>query len=391
MAKAYFDCADCGDSVEIWERNRREAGRKAEWHASQGHICESCRQKRQAQENAAAAAHNAEQGLPELTGTEKQIAWAETIRREMIDVATCAVQGTATEFQLQARWDEEYSFRRTHRGIAGDDPRLPAAMEALKRQTKASWWIDNRDTRLSVLLKELAELAEKQARDTAPAAVEAREEATLRPEQEQTATIAEIRALADNTIEIRFPEKREDFRELVKQTLGYHWTGNAWSCQITDYNGPIQDRLAEAGNRLLQAGFIVRITDPEARAAAVAGDYRPERKRWIKRIMSGKYEGWLSITWPRTDDHYHLAKALPGSRYSRPAVIVPPAQYDALEDYAEAKSYQISDKAREALDIAREAHEGALVVRPAAAPEVEDTSTGTMPPATGEIDEALRD
>lgn len=52
-----------------------ERGRKAKWYASQP--CPDCRR---AEENAAAAQSNREKGLPQLEGSPKQIAWAETIR-----------------------------------------------------------------------------------------------------------------------------------------------------------------------------------------------------------------------------------------------------------------------------------------------------------------------
>lgn len=390
MARAYFSCSDCGESVETWGRNRREADRKAGWHESQGHLCGECQKKQRQADNEAAAQQNKTAGLPELAGSEKQVAWAETIRRETLDFIGTVLDGTAEEFQIQARW-EEFSYSRGATGIKTDDPRLPAAVDALKTKTSASWWIDNRDTKLGVLLEEIAAEVEKEQRESAPEAIEAKDEATLRPEQELTSTVADIRALETGVIEIRFPEKREDFREIVKQQLGYKWSGNSWARKITYHSGPLSDRVAEAGNRLLAAGFIVRISDAAQRAAAIAGDYQPERKLWIKVRIAGKYEGWLALSWPRSADLYDDARALPGSRYDSPHVVVPAAQYEALADFAEIHGFSISDKAGEAMSRARAQHESALVVRPGAAPEENRTEGSTMPPATGEIDDALRD
>ncbi len=87
MAKATFNCAECGASVTIVGRNRSEADRKAKWHEAQGHICQECENKRRAEENDKAALANKELGLPALTGSEKQTAWAETIRNDTLALA----------------------------------------------------------------------------------------------------------------------------------------------------------------------------------------------------------------------------------------------------------------------------------------------------------------
>lgn len=50
-------------------------------------LCSNCKQAERDKENRAAAVANAEAGYPPLEGTEKQIAWAETIRHDMLAVA----------------------------------------------------------------------------------------------------------------------------------------------------------------------------------------------------------------------------------------------------------------------------------------------------------------
>ncbi len=80
MAKADFKCADCGASVRVSGHNRSDADRKAAWHEAEGHVCDDCAAKRRAAENAVAAAANLAEGLPALTGSEKQIACAAKTR-----------------------------------------------------------------------------------------------------------------------------------------------------------------------------------------------------------------------------------------------------------------------------------------------------------------------
>lgn len=362
-------------------------GRTRTWRAERlaDEPCEACKTAAREAENAAAAAANREAGLPALTGTEKQIAWAETIRAHKLDILARVLSGELTGYALAAYWD----------GIELDDPDLPLAIDALQSQSAAHWWIDHRDRKVSALLELVArDLAPTlpPAIASAPAAVDALAEATLRPEQEQTATVAEVN-LDGNRIKILFPEKREDFRALVK-AKGYHW-GDAsrptWVRVIDQWSGPIADRAAEIGNTLLAAGFLVRIHDPAIRAAAVAATFAPERKRWVRARLDGAYAGWLVLSWARDDDLYADAKALRGSRYDKPYVVVPATQYAAIEDFADAYDLAISQEARDLLDAARTAHDQAVLATPAKARKAPKVGTGPMPAATGAIDPALLD
>jgi hypothetical protein len=50
-------------------------------------VCEECAKKERQEHNAICARENKEAGLPELTGSDKQIAWAESIRNEILTEA----------------------------------------------------------------------------------------------------------------------------------------------------------------------------------------------------------------------------------------------------------------------------------------------------------------
>lgn len=77
MAKASYICPDCKTTLTISGYNRSEADRRARNMEQRGERCRDCENKIES-EAAAEAAKAA--GLPELTGSEKQIAWAEAIR-----------------------------------------------------------------------------------------------------------------------------------------------------------------------------------------------------------------------------------------------------------------------------------------------------------------------
>jgi hypothetical protein len=340
--------------------NRKDAERKADWMLSQGHVCADCTQKEREEANAKAATENAAAGLPSLTGTEKQIAWAETIRSQKMAAVDRWLAGDSFEVYRDFYAREPILER--------DDPRTPAAIDTMKAKTEASWWIDWRDTKAHALLSRIAveidpPLPENERSAAEDAERAAKAEATVRPANPVTETVAEIR-LTENILAVAFPEKRDDFRAIVKQ-YGFSWLTRTgpWARTINpEINGSIQDRAVEIGHVLLGAGFPIRIFDESVRMRAITGDYQREQRKWVKGGTSGKYKGWFSLNWPRGDDFYQAARLIHGSRYADGTVWAPADQFEEVLDFAESHGFSISAKAQAIIEDARLAKEKALVV-----------------------------
>ena len=132
MAKATATCTckHCGKTFEkiTTKANRREADRWEEWAKTYFDECESCFKARMAQEreaeNAAAAEKSAENGWAVLTGSEKQVAWANTLRIDYIK-----------------RIDEKIAAS----SEKGAEPYRQMREFILKTYTEAKFWIDNRN------------------------------------------------------------------------------------------------------------------------------------------------------------------------------------------------------------------------------------------------------
>lgn len=322
---------------------------------------EVARQREEANREAAEAAK--ELGLPELVGTEKQVAWASTIRKEKLD-------GIERHFAQTVRMGDVISAR------------LQAAAHRIRQKTEASYWIDRRNSHYIYLLERECDAIEKECKQPAQEIIiDAQAEATIRPENPVTETVAEIRVLTD-AVEITFPEKREAFREIAKGQLKMEWAGSFWRRKLIERNGTPQDRAAEAGHRLLAAGFIVRIYDERVRAKAISGQYEPECTRWILRRDDDRpYGGWLVISWDRQrDDFYGAAKRIRGSRWSRPSIVVPPENYEEVLDFAERYGFKVSAKAQGVIDTARRVRGAALVVNVETPPEAEAIVATGKPP-----------
>jgi hypothetical protein len=114
--------------------------------------CERAAQRAVVEEAAVA------QGLPELAGTPKQIAWAQTIRHEILARVACEREELAAAGRRANASEERYAqMLKEFDGWAAK----------LRGQRKAWWWIDRRDAPVGHLLAEMmglprleAELAE---------------------------------------------------------------------------------------------------------------------------------------------------------------------------------------------------------------------------------------
>lgn len=113
----------CGhvERVRIYDADRREAEDKAEWMATRP--CMDCvREER----DAAARATDAKLDMAPLTGSEKQVAWAETIRSR-----------TMAQAQAKLRAAER-------KGRTGAADGWRDVVDAISSQASAAWWIEHR-------------------------------------------------------------------------------------------------------------------------------------------------------------------------------------------------------------------------------------------------------
>ena len=334
----------CGHSEEV---NLIGSHEYREWRIRRfkEEDCFDCR--KQAEREAAkqvAAAYE----LPPLHGSEKQIEWAETLRVQKLQ-----------EMEIDLIHDRDAS-----------DPAMMLAIDILMQETSAHQWIEWRDDTIEDIL---IQICKTQAQ---PASAEQKDDmlqgtilaqATVRPEKPITEAVAEIH-VGEREITMRFPEKREDFYELVRFQLGYRRIDGRWTRTIAGHHGTVEDRAAELGHRLLSAGFPVRIFREDIREKAISGDFAPEITRWIMKRVSGDYAGWFAIIWGHDEDYYDAAKKLKRSRYAKPAVVVPPEQFAEVLDFARLYDFCVSAAAQQIAGQAKAMRDAALVVQKAPVP-----------------------
>ena len=134
MAK-YDVVFSCGheERIELFGKGT-ERERKIAWFEKYG-LCSTCYK---AEQQAVAAKRAEKWGLPALTGSPKQIAWAERIR---------------SEFFLQI---EEMEKESGH--SAAKNKRFGEFFDWVKGQTEASFWIDHHGTGPALMGREWAKM-----------------------------------------------------------------------------------------------------------------------------------------------------------------------------------------------------------------------------------------
>lgn len=350
--------------------------RTREWIAKskESELCPDCYKKHLEEkrefERTIARAEAKEQELTDLVGTEKQIAWAITIRAKYLSLLDETLQSLHLSNEIDSVIFQE-------------------VIESIQNETAASWWIDNGcvsffDKR--ILVNRYRDLLKLRETTGCISPEEAIIEATLRPESPVTELPVEIQIKQD-VISIKYPERNDTFREIVKDK-GFRWSGDSWERRISKFAGTTQDRAGEIGNLLLKTGFILQVFDEEARGKAISGNYEPEQTRWVKKLTEGKYVGWFSLTWEYGNQTiYEASRSIAGSRWNKPSVVIPASQFEAILDLADEFGFKLSEGAQKLVDEAKRAKESSIVVKPGDAPKPVEIKKS----APGEIDDDLRD
>ena len=268
-------------------------------------VCEECKKKEREEAWKKAQETAKEYEFPDLKGTEKQILWANEIRLDFYN--RC----------LQKDVDPD---------------------EIIVNEMEAKFWIDNRDDLIRVNFIE-AYRVKLQRRKVNEELVDMD---TVKPADVKHEGVVEIVKKLDQIV-LHYI-KDNDFIALVKD-YRYNWDGTAWCRKLSETTGRYEDRAAEIGNALLKAGFCICIHDKDITQKAIAGDFQKEHTRWIKSITGTNL---LSIRWiGRNEELYKKARALKGSQYDSPSVVIDVSYYEALEKFAAENNFKFTEKAEE--------------------------------------------
>lgn len=135
----------CGHTEQVQLYGKMDT-RERTVAAAEGHDCPACLA-------AAAKEQAAVDGLPQLTGSDKQIAWADEIRSKLLEQANVMAQKVDEMFaRIEAK---DFPADRTAEDIAKAVAELTAnrtALTKLRSIEKAAWWIDHRSDHINSIV-----------------------------------------------------------------------------------------------------------------------------------------------------------------------------------------------------------------------------------------------
>lgn len=133
MARGFNSCPTCGQDIRVEGHNRRDVDSRIAYAQRQGRACWDCEKKADHERGAAFAKANA---LPTLTGSEKQVAWAESLRADGIR----AIDKEITSLT------ERFASAKLSTAATQEIADAIALLRAeVVDQVEAKFWIDNRD------------------------------------------------------------------------------------------------------------------------------------------------------------------------------------------------------------------------------------------------------
>ena len=309
----------------------------------EGCMCPECEKKNVARRVEEQRITDSAAGLPDLTGSDKQIAWARQLRKSFLE----EWESFCNHVEKQKNsFSSDHSPEEVEAEYKIAVKTLALAKEQTIAHTSAYWWINNRSGCLEKAIVEAEKMIRANPNDDTPVAIDAKAEATVTPENKTKTVIPEI-AVTEEEVILKSP-RDEDLRNLVRE-LGYKFSDGAWRREITIFTGSALDRAAELGNTLLRNGFSVIIYDGHVRDMAIRGEFAQECQKWVSCSTTGQCSGWLCIKFPRgRQDLYDAARMIKGSRWDSPNVVVPIQYFDQVLDMAEMLGYSITPGANKA-------------------------------------------
>lgn len=366
----YYGTFSCGHEGRV---NIIGPGKDREWKKERAFekLCPECYEKHLIEQrekaNKEAAEKAKEMELPVLSGTEKQVAWANTLRNAVVEKYEKQLETFKERLEQAKKYLEEmeakgtpsdkkledvkfFVYNKEGKKVCTSKEEISDAFDyAIMKHTEAKFWIESRFNS-EILADFIEEYRRQKKEDDIPEDVkqeesDLKESLTVVPETENPKSgIVEIE-YKDSVLYARYV-KDDDFIKIVKG-LNYKWEG-VWCKKITEYTGSAENRAAELGNVLLTNGFAVQFPNYESKEKAISADFEFENDRWIK--YNTELEK-LAIVWKdRSDTLYENAKKLPGAKWSSGSMKVSVEFYKEVEDFAETMGFSISQMARKKIE-----------------------------------------
>lgn len=331
-----YACGHTGE-VEFYGKER-----DCEWRAEQEakKICPDCVEKKKEEETAQAKAWAKEKGLPDLEGTERQIAWAEVIRRRLFeDLEECKKKDQEEIEKLKTNPSEKLRKEWIENEIDSLNIRLQAAdeiKEKWEKQSLSRFWIDGRNTSANWEIMGLCRPIRK------------------RREEDLESKVYENGATEDEEIRIYISPERNEVKILseynekkvaILKRMGFKFFDfkKCWYRYPSPAMPTVSDIAATAANELVKAGFVVRVFDQDVMSLLDTESFRPFNPR---ELIGDDHQFIMRLD----DEIKEMALSLPGAKEIKGRIRIPAKYRAEVDDFAHVYGFAISEAAQALID-----------------------------------------
>lgn len=345
-----------------------------EWRLEQmaGELCPECQKKAEMER---LKKQEEEDGLPSLTGSEKQIAWAMKLRDDTLNSLRMTGQRVEVEIQTcqkKGKNDDSLKLLKEY---------INTTMLYLSEQTESKFFIDRRDEFKSIGMQfyhflyesgineyltkyekykqeydeshdvcVMAAKQEQEEEEQKKVEEEKSAQVTIQPEQKESNTIVTLKVQGDK-VKLCSEYDRDLVDVIHKLDLKMTWNRPCWEFKAELFRGTAESALIEIGNKLLEKGYTVVFPSREMADMSLTGAF--ERYK-MNAVYAHKTEkNTLVVEYDKSDNGIPvLLGFIRGSKFKRNSNMcyVPVSAYESLEELSEANNFAWSKAASERLE-----------------------------------------
>lgn len=327
----------CGHTETV-ELVGREKDRARKITFMEGEDCWECQKKASLED---AMAWTAEMELPDLIGTEKQVAWALSLRKYVLE---CGYEALDDEEKHIMDLKERGKHGEGYKGHVEKRDKIMSFIDELISITDAKYWIDSRCEPFYLRLSNYTPKSKEELiMEREQKELRLSQKRVLSPEEITGETIVEIEVVDGK---IYFTSEKDEHMIEVMHKIGAMWDRPHWIYSPWKIWGDIKHIASDLAHRFLKDGYKVIVYDDEIADMTINATFTPEDRRWITWDESTK----RACIYVRGLDTYDKAKSIKSAKYSKPYVKIRPVYYADIEDFAREEGYNISETAQAYLD-----------------------------------------
>ena len=311
----------CGHTCKIDLFGKKET---RDWIAKQkeNELCPECYAEERKKEKLKMQQKNLEDGMPMLSGSEKQVLWAEEIRRDFLKKFDRVLE------ELHEGFDKDPQLAQALMDIVVD------LQEEYFGCSSASWWIEHREDRL----ERIAGSRYKNKQEDKPV--------TFVPDDEKHPDVV-IVEIKEGRARFYYP-KYETFYQFMKEN-GAFWADMWMMDSKSEFHDSLADKIAWVISELLKLGFSVRTSDPEVINLLKTDTFHVKPKCAI----INKYARYVLAIGAQGEAE-EMALSIRGSKKISKGIMIPKYKANTIEEFAEIYGFTITKEAQRCLDNEKE-------------------------------------